>query len=221
MDLNETALQLYKVEYEKAADRYDNIYRSMWTIFSYLTAVTAGFLAFASDRIEPHLLISIAAIPLLFWFWTTYLPLDRYGNLVVNRLCEIEDLLNSRFGTELTHFHGPAHGLSICVGMVRAIIKPDPYSPVPQESEGPHPKYPGLQKCWHRFVATVRDIWNQVHRARFAILVLFIALHAVVIYSSGVAWKLHEAGQPLFLAKPAVARSVVPMENVTIIGNSK
>lgn len=221
MDADDAALQLYKLEYEKASERYDNIYRSIWTIFSYLTAVTAGFLAFASDRIEPHALICMAAIPLLFWFWTTYLPLDRYGNQVVNRLREIECLLNARFGTELKHFHGPAHGLSLCSGIVRAIVKPDSYSPTPEGSEAPTPKYPRLRSGCHHGLATLRDFWNQVHRARFAIFVLFIALHAVVFYSSNVAWKLHNAGQPLFLAKPAAATAGAPIQNSTIIGSSK
>ena len=33
-DPAKSAIELYKLEYEKAADRYQEIYRSMWTIFS-------------------------------------------------------------------------------------------------------------------------------------------------------------------------------------------
>ncbi|MGA2985024.1 MAG: hypothetical protein ABSG32_14520 [Terriglobia bacterium] len=155
MDLNEAALQLYKVEYEKAAERYDNIYRSIWTIFSYMTAVTAGLLAFGSERIEPHALICMAAIPLLFWFWTTYLPLDRYGNATLNRLCEIEELLNERFGTKLGHFAGAKHGLnelSIFKNMVQA--------------------------------RTFWDWWRQFYRARFAICLIFILFHVLVAHEA-------------------------------------
>ncbi len=216
MDADDSTLQLYKLEYEKGAERYDNIYRSMWTIFSYSTAVAAGLLTFGSDGIEPHGLICIAAIPLLFWFWTTYLPLDRYGNEVVNRLGEIEGLLNNRFGTNLGHFTGPAHPLSLWRAMVRAIIKPDPYSPAPQEAGNSSRSFDGLRSWWgqsrrcHRVLATLKDSWKQVHRARFAIVVIFVVLHTVVFYNYEVAWKLHKAGQPLFLAKPAAASQVGP-----------
>ena len=114
MDADETHLKLYTLEYQKAAERYENIYRSMWTIFYYLTAVAAGILAFGSERIEPHALLCFAAAPLLFWFWTTYLPLDRYGNGTANRLRELESLLNARFQTELKHFTILAFGASFC-----------------------------------------------------------------------------------------------------------
>jgi hypothetical protein len=57
MDADDRAVQLYTLEYQKAADRYENIYRSMWTIFSYLTAIAAGLLAFGSDTIEPYALV--------------------------------------------------------------------------------------------------------------------------------------------------------------------
>jgi hypothetical protein len=53
MNADDRVMRLYTLEYEKAAERYENIYRSIWTIFSYLTAVAAGFLAFGSERIEP------------------------------------------------------------------------------------------------------------------------------------------------------------------------
>lgn len=162
MDPDEAALHLYKLEYEKGAERYENIYRSMWSIFSYLTAVTAGLLAFGSDRINPHALIWIAAIPLLFWFWTTYLPLDRYGNRAVDRLVEIERLLNNRFHTQVDHF---TNFRSLRRGGVR----------------------------------------NYIKRARFAIIVFFLALHLVAFYD---AYVFHKSGQLLFREKPAAATAV-------------
>ena len=60
-DPDDRALELYKLEYEKAADRYDNVYRPLWTIFSYLTAVTAGILALGYEKFQHHALICIAA----------------------------------------------------------------------------------------------------------------------------------------------------------------
>ena len=147
-------MQLYTLEYHKAAERYDNIYRSMWTIFSYLTAVAAGFLAFGADRIEHHALICIASIPLFFWLVTTYLPLDRYGNRVLNRLGEIEGTLNRDFQLHLNHFSRDANKeLSVFRGLWRALRK---------------------RSRW--------DVWEQVRRARFAIGFLFLVLFALVTY---------------------------------------
>src|SRR5689334_18941179 len=41
-------LELLKTGYQKAADRYDNIYRSIWTIFSYMSAVSRSHRTIAS-----------------------------------------------------------------------------------------------------------------------------------------------------------------------------
>ena len=160
MDADQTHLQLYILEYQKAAEQYENIYRSIWTIFSYLTAVAAGFLAFGSDRIEWHALICVAAIPLLFWFWTTYLPLDRYGHEALDRLADIERLLNSRFQTQLNHFTHFAHPLSVRDGVKRAF----------------------KAKQWG-------DLWYQVRRARFAICLFFFLLHVLVIWQMILSWR--------------------------------
>lgn len=194
MDADDRAVQLYTLEYQKAAERYENIYRSIWTIFSYLTAVAAGILAFGSDRFEPHALICIAAIPLLFWFLTTYLPLDRYGNGTAKRLRDLESLLNERFQTELKHFSGFWHPLSVIAGIVRAFIKPYQHLPRPEQA--------GIG---HRIFATLRALWDQVHRARFAIGLFFIILHVLFFYEWNV---FRNSGQPLFREKPAVATPV-------------
>lgn len=208
MDADEAALQLYKLEYEKAAERYDNIYRSNWTIFSYLTAVTAGFLAFGSDRIEPHALICMAAIPLLFWFWTTYLPLDRYGNATLNRLCELEELMNERFRTKLGHFAGAKQGvneLSIFKNVVRALFNPNPYLHKPLEDGWPKfattlwTRWGQSSKC-QRVFRTFRDWWHQFYRARFAICLIFILFHFLVVFE---VYKFRHSGNSLFLEKPA------------------
>lgn len=209
MDPDDRALQLYKLEYEKAAERYENIYRSMWTIFSYLTAVAAGILTFGGGRIERYALICMAAGPLLFWFWTTYLPLDRYGNATVNRLCEIEHLLNARFDTHLSHFTDFARPLSVVAGIVRAFI--NPYYRLPCQPS--QPQQPGITQ---RVCATLGALWRQIHRARFAICLFFIVLHVFWFCEAKAAWKLHESGQPLFRGKPAATAPVGPTRDVTL-----
>ena len=196
MDEKERAMELYKLEYEKAAERYDNVYRSIWTIFSYLTAVAAGFLAFGADRIEPHALICIAAVPLLFWFWTKYLPLDRYGNKVINRLAEIESILSRDFRADLNHFKQNAcKELSIFKGIWQA-LKDTKVSKVKKASK----------------------LWNQLNRARFAICVIFIALHVVFALEFT---RFRNSGKPLFIEKPAALAPVVPAGNVNVTGRYK
>ena len=157
MDSDDRAVELYRLEYEKAAERYENVYRSMWTIFSYLAAVAAGLLTFGSNRIDPHALVCVAASPLLFWFWTTYLPLDRYGNQTLRRLGAIEEDLNGRYGVQLDHFKTDAHELSVVAGLWRALSK-RPLS------------------------SAAKDFWAQIHRARFAIIGFFFVLHLVTLY---------------------------------------
>lgn len=184
MDADDRSVQLYTLEYQKAAERYENIYRSMWTIFSYLAAVAAGLLTFGSNRIEQHALVCIAALPLLFWFWTTYLPLDRYGNQTVMRLGELEKILNKQFKTELSHFSRYAHPLSI-IGSIRRVFK-DPYH---------QSRRPSDAGKLHRAGTILKALWGQIHRARFAIVTFLIVVHWVVWSQASLFYK---SGQPLF-----------------------
>jgi len=153
MDDKEAKLQLYKLEYEKAAERYDNIYRSIWTIFSYMTAIAGAILAFGHG-IEQHALICAVLAPLLFWFFTTYLPLDRYGNEVIRRLGEIECILNQQFGVDLNHFRPyKDKELSVCKEFRKAGNEPSD-----------------------------RRLRKQVKRARFAIGLVFIVLTGIFLW---------------------------------------
>jgi len=186
---NALELQLYSLEYQKAAERYENIYKSIWTIFSYLAAIAAGLLTFGSDRIEPHALASIAATPLLFWFWTTYLPLDRYGNdTVLRRLHDLEELLNGKFHVSLRHFSGFAHSLSVIGGIAASLRK---------LTTAAGSKHARKQQTREALVM----LWGQIHRARFAIIGFFIALHLLFFYEARTFWKLHASGQSFFLER--------------------
>jgi hypothetical protein len=157
MDPEDRVVDLYKLEYERAAERYNNIYQSMWTIFSYLTAIAAGILTFGvKTGIESHELRAIALAPLLFWFWTTYLPLDRYGNEAWNCLGRIERTLNRDFGTTLDHFSRGADE--------------------DQEYRVLKPLFLALK------AGNWEAVWGQLHRARFAICTIFIILHVIFAY---------------------------------------
>ena len=98
------ALEAFKLEYQLAATRYENIYKALWQIFSYLSAVTAAILTFGGDRFQPNLLWVLASLPLIFWYFSTFLPLDRYGNRCLDRLVGIEADINGLAGSSIKHY---------------------------------------------------------------------------------------------------------------------
>ena len=104
MSNSDPVLELYKVEYDKGATRYENIYQAMWRIFSHVVVVSGAILSFGSDRLTPELLGFLVGLPLVFWFLSTYIPLDRYGNSTLERLRTIEATLNRLYGTQLDQF---------------------------------------------------------------------------------------------------------------------
>ncbi len=87
-------VDLLKLEYEKAADRYENLYRAIWQNFSYMAVVAGGILTFAGRDERPASLYFVALTPLFFWLVATFLPLDHYGNEIRTRLRKIEDDIN-------------------------------------------------------------------------------------------------------------------------------
>jgi hypothetical protein len=98
------SFELYKLEYEKAAERYDNIYQSAWTIFSYITVAAGGVLAFGGKWFSPGLLVIFILVPLIFWYMAVFGPANKYGDQVIDRLSEIETALNAKYSTSLDHY---------------------------------------------------------------------------------------------------------------------
>ncbi|MEW6208173.1 MAG: hypothetical protein AB1631_07385 [Acidobacteriota bacterium] len=94
-------LELSKMEYEKGATRYEDIYKASWTNFSYLAAVSGAILAFGGDKFGLVGAGILASVPLLFWYWATFEPLNEYGDKVVDELKNIEERLNDTYKTEL------------------------------------------------------------------------------------------------------------------------
>jgi hypothetical protein len=103
------ALALYKMEYEKCADRYDNIYKAVWTNFSYMVVVAGGILTFASARFPNETIVFFAALPLIFWFWATFVPMNAYGDQVGKRLTRIETTINRQFQLASSNSEGLNH----------------------------------------------------------------------------------------------------------------
>lgn len=95
---NKEQIELLKQEYKMAAERYENIYKAVWQIFQYLAALSAAIFAFGG-RLLPSLplwsISILASVPLIFWYFVTFLPLNRYGDEVAKRLALIEKSLNN------------------------------------------------------------------------------------------------------------------------------
>ena len=104
MAKEDDAFDAYKLVYQTAASRYDNIYRSVWTIFSYMTVVAAAILSFGGQRFYGEPLTLLGSLPLIFWFWTTFLPLNRYGDQTLKNLVQIEERINTHAGVTVDHF---------------------------------------------------------------------------------------------------------------------
>lgn len=98
------ALEAYKLEYQLAASRYESIYKALWQIFSYLSVVTGAVLSFGAEHVQQNLLGVLASAPLVFWYFSTFLPLDRYGNRCLDRLVGIEADINGLTGSTIKQY---------------------------------------------------------------------------------------------------------------------
>lgn len=88
---------LLKLEYEKGAERYENIYKAIWLNFSYSVAVGAAILTFAASKLRLDLLQFASLSPVVFWFVATFIPMNYYGELTRARLRNIERDFNELF----------------------------------------------------------------------------------------------------------------------------
>jgi exosortase/archaeosortase len=104
--------EIYKLKYQRCGQRYEDVYKAIWTNFSYMAVISGAILSFGGDRFEMALTVFLACLPLLFWFWATFEPLNRYGDQVVTRLSEIEKILNQNYFSSSTQSQGqPRRGL--------------------------------------------------------------------------------------------------------------
>lgn len=145
---------LYKMEYERCAQRYDDLYGAAWTNFSYIALIAGAILTFGSDSFMTELSIFVATLPLLFWWIATFEPLNRYGDQVQSRAACIEKLLNE------------------LIGIV------DPQKPGHQKE--PEPK---CEKGLRHFQDYSKRQFDNIQWRKFFIVALFwIPLSVVVIY---------------------------------------
>lgn len=96
---------LFKLEYDSASQRFENIYRAMWQIFYYMAVLSAGILTFGVRTFPYNISLCIALTPLVFWFLAAYIPMNTYGQNTRTRLKEIEEKINIIFGDKWSFNH--------------------------------------------------------------------------------------------------------------------
>jgi hypothetical protein len=69
-----------------------------------MTAVAAAILSFGGQRFYGEPLAVLASIPLIFWFWSTYVPLNRYGEQALDNLVTIEGRITTEAQATVDHF---------------------------------------------------------------------------------------------------------------------
>lgn len=89
------ALDIVKMEYERAAQRYNDLYNAAWTNFSYMALISGGLLTFGAARFVTAVAVFLACLPLLFWWAASFEPLNRYGDKVQDELKNIEEALRA------------------------------------------------------------------------------------------------------------------------------
>ncbi|ACK69842.1 hypothetical protein PCC7424_1398 [Gloeothece citriformis PCC 7424] len=88
---------MFKLEYEQAAQRYENIYRAIWQIFQYMAFLAGGILTFASksNTFSQENIIFFALTPLVFWFLAIYIPMNKNGKNTKKCLTNIEEKIKN------------------------------------------------------------------------------------------------------------------------------
>jgi hypothetical protein len=89
-----TSGELYDLEYQACADRYEHIYSAIWTQFNYFLVAAGVLLGFGKDALGVPLAGILACVSLVFWYWATFEPLNRYGDSVARRAAILERIRN-------------------------------------------------------------------------------------------------------------------------------
>lgn len=94
--LSRGAVNAYLVEYQQCMESYRHTYATIWQAGSIFAAASAALIAFSSksDGALPWWIQLLAPMPIIFWWWGIFWPMNRYGEWRSNRLKTIEGLLS-------------------------------------------------------------------------------------------------------------------------------
>jgi hypothetical protein len=62
-DSYKDAIDIYKMEYERCAQRYNDLYNAAWTNFSYMALISGGVLTFGGSRFVELFCDCIFSVP--------------------------------------------------------------------------------------------------------------------------------------------------------------
>lgn len=96
-ELSPTQLDLLKLEYGRAADRYENIYKAIWQNFQYVVVAAAAIASLAFGKAKAVYVVFGALTPIVFWLLATFIPMNHYGEQARTRLKQLEAAFNHRY----------------------------------------------------------------------------------------------------------------------------
>ena len=96
-ELTPTQLDLLKLEYGRAADRYENIYKAIWQNFQYVVVAAAAVASLGFGKAKVVYVLFAALTPIVFWLLATFVPLNHYGEQARTRLKQLEAAFNARY----------------------------------------------------------------------------------------------------------------------------
>lgn len=108
--LTSEAVNAYLVEYEQCMNSYRHTYTTIWQAGAIFAAISAAIIAFTAKSgggTIPWWIQLLAPIPVLFWWWGIYRPMNRYGEWRSARLKSIENILSqggAALDLDMEHF---------------------------------------------------------------------------------------------------------------------
>src|SRR5260370_41862749 len=84
------AIEIYKMEYERCVQRYNDLYNAAWRNFSYMAILAGGILSFGGTRFVTPLTACLACLPLLVCWWAEFDALKRYGAKVQDQILTLQ-----------------------------------------------------------------------------------------------------------------------------------
>ncbi|OXY99963.1 hypothetical protein BEK98_01845 [Streptomyces diastatochromogenes] len=82
-------------------ESYRHTYATIWQAGGLFVAISAGVLALGKGSY----IVALAPIPIAFWYFGIFLPMNRYGEIRNARLVDIEKKLNETVpGLKMEHY---------------------------------------------------------------------------------------------------------------------
>ena len=102
--LSPQAFNAYLIEYQVCAETYRHTYQTIWQACAVFSVISAAMITIAKPEIQSYVQ-KFSLLPIIFWYFGIFTPMNKYGEQRATRLAEIEDLLSSDISDlEMKHF---------------------------------------------------------------------------------------------------------------------